>query len=317
MQLVHRYSIFIFLWLFVPAAMAQQFPLPPQGENMVGAIQHVVVPENKTLLDLARYYQVGYYEIRAANPEVDPWVPPVGSKIVIPTQYILPAAQWSGIVVNLAEMRLYYFPPPEKTQRFVMTFPIGVGRKHWQTPLGLTKVVRKVINPTWYVPKSIYQEHLRNGDPIKQVVPPGPDNPLGQFALQLEKPGYLIHGTNKPFGIGMQVTHGCIRLSPEDIAELYQKIPVGTPVRVVNQPFKIGLRQGHVFLEVHHYDEHSEPMPPQDFTPLVASLIKTFKTPVDEKILQRAIGIAEQYHGIPMFLGDSPAMGHAVSTLEE
>lgn len=316
MRLTHLCGIFTFLWLIAPQVIAQRFLLPPQGENVVGALQTVVVPEHKTLLDLAQYYHVGYNEIRAANPEVDPWVPLVGTEIVIPTQYILPDALWTGIVINLAEMRLYYFPPPEKKQRFVDTFPIGIGRSNWPTPLGLTKVVRKVPQPTWYVPKSIYQEHLLNGDPIKHVVPPGPDNPLGQFALQLEKPGYLIHGTNKPYGIGMQVTHGCIRLSPEDIAELYQKIPVGTPVRVVNQPFKVGLRLGRVFLEVHHYDENSEPIPPQDFTPLMASLIKTFKTPVDERILQSAIGIAEQYRGIPVFLGDGPATGDAISTLE-
>jgi L,D-transpeptidase ErfK/SrfK len=149
-------------------------------------------------------------------------------------------------------MRLYYFPPPEPgIPPAVQTYPVSIGRMDWATPLGETKLVRKDRDPAWYPPESIREEHAAQGDPLPRVVPPGPDNPLGKYALRLEIPGYLIHGTNKAFGVGMRVSHGCIRMLPEDIAELFARIPVGTPVRIINQPVKAGWYGGDLYLEVH------------------------------------------------------------------
>jgi len=206
-----------------------------------------------TLLDIARAHEVGYAEIVAANPGVDPWLPGEGTDIVLPTRHVLPDAPRTGLVLNLPEFRLYYYDgarrPGEPGQ--VSTYPVSIGDADWRTPLGLTRVVSKVKNPSWRPPASIRAEHARNGGALPAVVPPGPDNPLGEFALRLALPGYLIHGTNKPYGIGMRVTHGCVRLYPEHIARLYRELPVGTPVRIIDQPVKAGWDDGVLYLEVH------------------------------------------------------------------
>ncbi|HHB11878.1 MAG TPA: hypothetical protein ENK62_01600 [Chromatiales bacterium] len=231
---------------------AREFLLPPPGEAVVGELQHVATRQEETLLDVARRYHVGFRELRIANPNVDPWLPGERTQVILPTRYVLPDAPRQGIVVNIPEMRLYYYPKPRKGEPArVITYPISVGRRNWHTPLGLTRIVRKIRNPSWRPPKSIREEHAARGDPLPPVVPPGPDNPLGRYALRLGLPGYLIHGTNKPDGIGMQVTHGCIRLFPEDIEDLFRRVPVNLPVRLVDQPFKGGWRNGELYLEAH------------------------------------------------------------------
>jgi L,D-transpeptidase ErfK/SrfK len=187
-----------------------------------------------------------------ANPNVDRWLPGEGTQVVVPSHYILPRAPRQGLVLNLPEMRMYYFPPKKPGQPAqVQTYPIGIGRMDWATPLGVAKITGKVKDPTWTPPESIRREHAAKGDPLPAVVPAGPDNPLGRYAMRLSIPGYLIHSTNKPLGVGMRVSHGCIRMLPDDIERLFPQLPVGTPVNIVNQPVKAGWHGGKLYIEVH------------------------------------------------------------------
>jgi L,D-transpeptidase ErfK/SrfK len=227
-------------------------PKPPS--DLVGSVRAVTVQEEETLLDIARQQGVGQEEILNANPGVDRWLPTPGSEVIIPGRRLLPNAARKGIVINLPEYRLYYFPEPAKknARREVVTVPISVGRMDWKTPLGLTKITGKQKNPSWTPPASIRAEHEADGEILPQVVPPGPDNPLGAYALRLGIPGYLIHGTDKEFGVGMRVTHGCMRLLPEHIEALFRLAPVGTPVRLMDQPIKLGWGpDALLYLEVH------------------------------------------------------------------
>jgi L,D-transpeptidase ErfK/SrfK len=187
-----------------------------------------------------------------ANPGVDPWLPGEGRSIVVPTQFILPDAPRDGVVINIAAMRLYYFLPRKSGEpQQLITHPIGIGRVGWATPQGTTKILRRQKDPTWRAPVSVIKEHRENGDPIPAIVGPGPDNPLGRHAFYLGWPSYLIHGTNKPYGVGLRSSHGCIRLYPEDIASLFDKLPIGTKVTVVNQPFVFGWYEGQLYLQAY------------------------------------------------------------------
>lgn len=236
------------------AVLAATFTLPEGRDTVFGQIQRVVAKHEDTLLDLGRRYGVGYEEIVAANPGVDPWLPGAGTEVIIPSRYILPAAPREGIVISLAEHRLYYFPPAKAGQPLVVsTYPISVGKMDWKTPLGLTRIVDKRTRPTWYPPESVRKEHAADGRPLPKAVPPGPDNPLGEYAMRLGIPGgaYLIHGTNNPAGVGMQVTHGCIRMFPEDIEQFFKTVPVNTAVRIVHQPSKMGWQGDELYIEVH------------------------------------------------------------------
>jgi L,D-transpeptidase ErfK/SrfK len=204
------------------------------------------------LLDIARRHGLGYEDIVRANPAVDPWLPGDGTRVVLPTRFVLPPGPRSGIVLNLAEYRMYYFPQPESGKpAVVMTWPMSIGRMDWATPLGTTRIVAKVKRPTWYPPQSVRKEHEADGRPLPRTVPPGPDNPLGEFAMRLGLPGYLIHGTNRPAGVGMRVTHGCIRMFPEDIEFLFGHVAVDTPVRIINEPVKLGWQGDQLIMEVH------------------------------------------------------------------
>jgi L,D-transpeptidase ErfK/SrfK len=213
-------------------------------------VQITQAAQQDSLADIARRFSVGYNEIHRANPGVDMWVPGAGRRVVIPTQFILPDAPHVGIVVNIAEMRLYYFPAPSHGgQEIVYTYPIGIGRVAWKTPSGVTTVVRKAMNPVWRPPSDILEEHRKDGDPLPAEIRPGPNDPMGTRALYLGWPMYAIHGTNKPVGVGMRVSHGCMHLYPEDILQLYNMVPVGTPVRVVNQPFVFGWHRGDLYMQ--------------------------------------------------------------------
>jgi L,D-transpeptidase ErfK/SrfK len=236
------------------ATQAEGYPLPPEGEAVIGEPAEVVAGHDDTLIDLARRHGLGFEEIVNANRGVDPWLPGEGTRIQLPKQRILPDTPREGIVVNLPEHRLYYYPVPKVPEPpSVITYPVSVGKMDWATPLGLTRIALKVRNPTWTPPESVRQEHLKNGEVLPKVVPAGPDNPLGLFAMRLAIPGgaYMIHGTNKPAGVGMQVTHGCMRLYPEDIEALFAMVSEGTPVRIVNQPHKVGWRGGRLYSEAH------------------------------------------------------------------
>ena len=231
---------------------AATYALPEAGDSIVGRVRQVQASADDTFVDLARRHGLGYTDLKRANPGVDPWLPGEGTVITLPTRFVLPDVPREGVVLNLAEYRMYYFPAAvDGVAREVHTFPISIGRMDWETPLGRTRVVAKAEQPNWYPPQSIREEHAEAGDPLPRVVPPGPDNPLGEHALRLGLPGYLIHGTNRPAGVGMRVTHGCIRMFPEDVAAVFAMVPVGTPVRIVNQPVKFGWRNDELFMEAH------------------------------------------------------------------
>lgn len=231
-------------------ATADTFALAP-GVQVVGAPSSVPARYEETLTDIARVHGLGYEEIVWANPGVDIWLPGAGTQVTLPKRFILPPAAPEGVVVNIAEYRLYYY---YKTggQAFVSTFPISIGKMDWSTPIGRWSVVAKQKDPAWYPPESVRREHLEDGRGfLDKVVPPGPENPLGRYAMRLSVDGYLIHGTNKPVGVGMQITHGCIRMYPEDIEWLYPQVPVKTPVTIINQPYKFGWAGDDLYLEVH------------------------------------------------------------------
>ncbi len=227
----------------------QRFEVAPD-DDVIGVVQVVTASKDDTLTDIARRFNVGYEEILRANPKVDPWLPGAGRSIVVPTQFVIPTAPRTGVVINIAAMRLFYFPPHKSGEpQVVITHPIGIGKMGWATPEGVTKIVRRQADPTWRVPVSVIKEHRENGEELEKVIGPGPDNPLGRFAFYLQWPSYLIHGTNKPAGVGLRSSHGCIRLYPEDIAQLYDMVPVGTQVRVVNQPFVFGWHEGQMYMQ--------------------------------------------------------------------
>jgi L,D-transpeptidase ErfK/SrfK len=227
----------------------ERFELAP-GQDIVGVVQVVKVGPDDTLTDIARRFNVGYEEIVRANPKVDPWLPGVGREVVLPTQFVLPQAPHTGIVIDIAAMRIFYYPPVKPGEPpVVLTHPIGIGKVGWRTPEGVTKIVRRQKDPTWRVPVSVRKEHHENGDDLEPVIGPGPDNPLGKYAFYLQWPSYLIHGTNKPAGVGLRSSHGCIRLYPEDIEQFFNMVPLGTQVRVVNQPFLFGWRDNELYLQ--------------------------------------------------------------------
>jgi L,D-transpeptidase ErfK/SrfK len=227
----------------------QRFELEP-GQSVVGEVQAVTAGKDDTLTDIARRFNVGYEEILRANPKLDPWLPGEGREVIVPTQFVLPNAPYTGVVINIPAMRIYYFPPVKAGERVVvLTHPIGIGKVGWRTPEGVTKIVRRQQDPTWRVPVSVRKEHHENGDDLEPVIGPGPDNPLGKYAFYLQWPSYLIHGTNKPAGVGLRSSHGCIRLYPEDIEQFFNMVPVGTQVRVVNQPFLFGWGNGQLYLQ--------------------------------------------------------------------
>jgi L,D-transpeptidase ErfK/SrfK len=231
-----------------PAA-ANVYRLPNPSDGVVGHAFYVKARYRDTLLDIGRHNGLGYDDMKDANPGVDVWLPGAGTEVLVPDEFVLPDAPRVGVVINLAEKRIYYYPPGSGQ---VQTFAIGGGGVGWGTPLGTFRITQKIKGPAWVPPASIRAEHLASGDPrLPAVVPAGPDNPLGAYALRLSVPGYLIHGTNKPWGVGMRVSHGCIRLYPEGIEQLFGEVGVNTAVTIVNQPFKVGWRGNDLYLEVH------------------------------------------------------------------
>lgn len=233
---------------------ATVYPLPPGSGSLVGEDLHIKAEASDTLLGIAHQYSVGYWEIQEANPHVDMWLPGQGTPIVIPGRYIIPPGLRSGIVINLPQHRLFYFPRrrPHDLQ-IVITYPVSPGEGGWPTPVGVTRIIRKVPHPVWIPTAAILRQHAAEGDPIPRVWPAGPDNPMGEWALEtgLDRGLIYLHGTNNPLAIGMAVTHGCVRLYPEDIAALYRMIHVGTSVQIINEPVLAALADGKLYLEVH------------------------------------------------------------------
>lgn len=225
------------------------FPVE-KGDDVIGRLAVVKLEKGDTLPDIARHFGLGINAVNAANPGVDVWVPEAGERITLPLCFILPDAPRKGIVINLATMRLFQFKGDGKSQ-VVTTYPVGVGTKERPTPTGQMYVARKTARPTWHVPASIAEDHRKKGDILPKEVPPGPENPLGEYALYLSKSGYLIHGTNKPASIGLKATNGCMRLYPENVKLLFNDTQVKTPVAIVNQPYLIGQRSGVLYMEAH------------------------------------------------------------------
>jgi len=292
--------------VFNAQAWAETLDLPPVDVDLVGKIRITEAREDDTLLDVARRFDIGQDEIVLANPDVDRWLPRAGTKVVIPSRYILPTVDRSGIVLNVPEMRLYYFPPVAADQQAqVLTYPVSIGRMDWATPIGYTKVLSKSENPSWRPPKSILEEAEARGEPLPDVIPPGPDNPLGNYALRLARPGYLIHSTNKPFGVGMRVTHGCVRMYPEDIETFFPLVPVGTSVHIVDQPVKLGWLFDTLYIEIHPplEEKHQDP---SVLVEMAADLIYSVKEQrplvLNREALKEAL---EKQDGMPVAIGRS------------
>jgi L,D-transpeptidase ErfK/SrfK len=235
-------------------ALATTYTLSGAEQLVVGEDQTVTTVYEDTLYDLARTYSLGSEELIRVNPGLDPWLPGAGKRVLIPNRHILPAGERVGIIVNLPEHRLYYFPKPRRgAPQQVITYPVSIGKMDWRTPLGVTHVISKEKDPVWIPTASVRAEHAADGDPLPARVLPGPNNPLGAFAMRLAAGNgtYLIHGTNNPIAVGLAVTHGCIRMYPEDVATLFPQIPVGTPVRIINEPVKVAWVDGELLLEAH------------------------------------------------------------------
>lgn len=277
------------------------FVLHSAEQTVVGEPQIVFTNETDTFSDLAREYGLGYDEVVAANPGIDPWLPGTGTPVILPTQFVLPDTPKKGIVLNIASKRLFYYPEAaEGEEPSVMTYPIGIGRVGWETPLGQASVISKARDPHWYVPASVRKEHAELGDPLPAVVPPGPDNPLGRFVLKLDMPGYLIHGTNQPYGVGMRVSHGCVRLYPENIEVLYSLVERGEDVLIVNQPYLMGRLDGELYFEGHVPLEDDAVTPDEHLAQVLAGVA----APLDETAMSALRGhvesIAAQGSGVPI-----------------
>lgn len=229
-------------------AQAAPYPLPPADVGVVGKIEIIPAKEGETFADIGREYALGFEALEKANRGLDPLYLKEGNQVFLPTRFILPDAPREGIVINLTEMRLYYYPPNEDT---VHAYAIGIGRQGRDTPLGVQSIIEKRMNPSWTPPASIRAEHAAEGHPLPAVVPPGPENPLGTRAMRLSNPSYLIHGTHRPDGVGMRVSSGCIRLHPESVEDLFDRVSIGTKVNIIKQHMKVGWYGDSLYLEYH------------------------------------------------------------------
>jgi len=289
----------------LPPLASHTFPFDPKTTTVLGELQVTYARDEDTIPDIARRFNLGFDEVARANPGVDPWLPGAGTRIILPTQFVLPDAPHEGVVINVAALRMFYFPKPAKDEpRVVLTYPIGIGKVGWATPIGKTKVVSKRKDPWWTPPASVRKEHAAEGDPLPARVPPGPDNPLGAYAMNLGWTSYLIHGTNKPAGVGLRASHGCIRMYPEDIAVVFDRIPVGTPVTVVNQPLVYRWHGDSLYVQAyppHEEDGKKAPAQPQ---PQLSKAISdkmsqrakqhggTIDWPLAERVAKDAQGVA-------------------------
>ena len=294
----------LLLWTALNAgfARADTFIQPPDDIDVIGSLQFIQAHENETLLDIARNNDIGQKEILIANPDVDRWLPKNNPVVRLPKRYVLPDAERTGLVLNLPEMRLYYFNQSSYTKMpQIITHPVSVGRMDWETPLGSTKIASKQKDPSWRPPQSLKDEAIAEGDdPLPDVVLPGPDNPLGRYAMRLGIPGYLLHSTNKPYGVGMRVTHGCLRMYPEDIEQLFEDVPVGTPVQIVNQPVKLGWLADTLYIEIHPALEENQQTPGNDLQ-TVLNMIAEYTAERPITLSGSALRMAvEKQDGIPV-----------------
>jgi L,D-transpeptidase ErfK/SrfK len=306
------------------SANATIYTLAKPEDTVVGQDQTVVTVYEDTLYALAAKFSLGSEELIRVNPGVDPWIPGAGKQITVPGRHILPPGPREGIVVNLPEHRLYYYPKPKRGGPIeVITYPVSIGKMDWRTPLGLTRVIQKQKDPTWFPPESVRKEHAEAGDPLPPKVGPGPDNPLGAYAMRLAAGNgtYLIHGTNNPIAVGLAVTHGCIRMYPDDVAALFPLIPVGTPVRLINEPVKVAWIDGELLLEAHApVDAQGQSFEPEieEFSALLKAAVGETTVAIHwdyaREVLQKANGVIATV-GLEAELPTPPAAAQA-STAE-
>lgn len=238
-------------------ASLTRYPYQLPSNTVIGAPTWVKVKKGDTLLDIARRAGLGWNSMENAYPKLDAWVPPVGLKLSLPTSWILPPSQHYQLVINIPELRLYFF---EKGSSNAQTYPIGIGDEGWESPLGTWSIVERRTNPTWYIPASLQEKYGMTS------MPPGPENPLGEFMLKFSAGAYGVHGTAMPWGVGRLVSHGCIRCYPEHIRLLFPQVPIGAKLEIIYEPVKIGQRNGRVFVEAHpdvyqkipNYFQHAE-----------------------------------------------------------
>ncbi len=300
--------------LLASPARAAVYPLPDADADVVGILQAEFTREGETLFDIGRRNGVGAGEMVAANPGIDPWVPGVNRRIVVPTRFVLPEGPRRGLVVNLAQMRLFYFPEARQGEtRVVVTHPIGIGVDYDATPLGTTSVIRKQEKPTWHPPESIRKKHLAEGDRLPPFVPPGPDNPLGDYAMYLGFSGYLVHGTNRPWGIGMRVSNGCIRMYPEGIADLFARVAVGTAVRIIEEPYALGRLRGVPYLQVFPATRENDPQ--ISHTPMIQRIMREIpRAAVDWNRVQRVL--AQRRSIAEPIAPNAPTLSDLISSAE-
>jgi L,D-transpeptidase ErfK/SrfK len=296
------------------------YPLGDGRAAVFGSVDRIPAKHEDTFVDLARRFSLGYEEIRRVNPGVDPWLPGEGTAVLLPNRRLLPPGPREGIVVNLPEHRLYFYPKPKKgEQPVVITYPVSVGKMDWRTPLGQTRIVAKQKDPSWFPPESVRKEHAARGEPLPRVVPPGPDNPLGAHAMRLGiSPGsYLIHGTNNPAAVGLPVTHGCIRMYPEDVAALFPLVPVGTPVWLINEPVKVAWVDGELILEVHPpIDAEGQTIEPnlEDFSRRLDEALGPITAAINWDL---AIDTLSQATGMPVTVGVRASLDYPPEMAEE
>jgi len=283
-------------------ATPQKGQLPT--DSVIGQVRTYRIRKGDTLIDLARYYDLGYNEILDANPGIDPWVPPAGATILLPTEWVLPCCNFEGVIVNIPEMRLFFYrrSPQDPHTTIVNTYPVGLGRDDWRTPSGKFKIRGKTVNPQWNIPESIRKEHIAERDDPRKFIPGGAeDNPLGKYRLELTLPLYGIHGTDIPWGVGMQVSHGCVRLYPEDIERLFPLVAVGTPGEFVYQPVKIGRKAGALYVESHRDIYGYAPAPYKEAVAAIGRIGLTSQ--IDDQLLLTAL---EDAGGMPVRVSRDP-----------
>lgn len=276
-------------------------PLFTVQGDLAGTLSVFTTRYEDTFAAIGNSLSLGYLELVKANPGVDPWLPGEGTQITLPRQYVLPDVERKGIVINLAEYRLYYF-----TEQGVQVYPVGVGTDDNPSPLTDAQVTMRLESPAWYPPASIRAEYQASGEYLPRMIPPGPGNPLGSHALLLSEEGYLIHGTNKQFGVGMQVSHGCFRMYNEDISRFVYEVPKGTPVRVIREPVKLGMSGSEVWLEVHRPNEEYTDEDRNRLWQAVTTALEEFREQRPEvELKRRAIELAvDQADGIPRMVGE-------------
>ena len=309
----HRLVLLLLFWA-VPGWGAT-FPLPTDGSTIVGQIHVVTDDSRNTLLDIARHYDLGYEEITLANPGVSVWLPGEGTRIVVPTEFILPPQPWVGIVVNIPQRRLYYFPRHKANEpATVVTYPVGISRPGWSTPLGSTRIIAKEKDPSWIVPKDIQEEHRSQGETdFPDYFPPGPNNPMGMLALETGFSQIFIHGTNRPWGVGMQVSHGCLHLYPENAAALFPDVPVGTPVRFINQPVMVGERGALLYLSVSS-PIVEYPSPEGGLFMLAMEALTRYTPKINWDRVQQIVE-AKQVIPVPVN-ADAPSLAHLIAAIK-